>query len=242
MKPVDIIIPVHNRWDHTKQTLDSLIAHTNPDLYTLYVIDDCSEKEVTLKLNEYQQHASVSFELFRNSVNIGPGASRNYVCSVITERETRGKYLYHSDNDVYFRAGWLETLIAVFEGMSKDIKVLGASCHPYLQSKDNMFSQSPYGSVYATTIGIKDAVSGYSQFMTWETWDQFGPFDESMRGREEKIMGSEDWAFCQKVIAAGYSVGSLEPEVVIPCGKTNTYGKPATGAETFKTHPEALVL
>jgi hypothetical protein len=83
-------------------------------------------------------------------------------------------------------------------------------------------------------VGIKDAVSGYSQLMTWKTWDKYGPFDEGQGQQEKKIMGSEDWAFCQRIIQDGFLVGSIEPEMVIHCGKTNTYGDPATGVETFK--------
>jgi len=55
-----------------------------------------------------------------------------------------------------------------------------------------------------------------------------------MRGQEKKISGSEDFAFCQKIVKDGFKVGSIEPEVVIHTGKTNTYQEKATGHETFK--------
>lgn len=235
----NIIIPVHNRWDHTQQTLESLINHTDPELYKLYVVNDASEKEVTLNLAEFHKNAPVSFELIYNPENIGPGASRNMVTKMITEKEARSAYLYHSDNDVYFTKGWLEKLIKVYEDLQiqdSRVLVLGGSCHPYLQNNTQIQVSPGYG-----IVGLKDAVSGYSQLMTWETWDKYGPFDETMRGQAEKIMGSEDWAFCQKIIKDGYKVGAIEPEVVIPCGKTNTYGKQATGAETFKSVDGVMV-
>jgi len=62
-----------------------------------------------------------------------------------------------------------------------------------------------------------------------------------MRSAKKKIMGSEDWAFCQKIIEDGFQVGSIEPEVVIPCGRTNTYGEKATGHETFKEHYGVII-
>ena len=222
-KLVDIVIPVHNRLELTKQTIESLLKNTPPDLYQLYIIDDLS----TDGTREYlMDHANV-MPIFFNNENIGPGASRNKVCDFITQRGYRSKYLYHSDNDVYFTPGWLQRLVEAYEEACNDVLVLGASCHPYLQNSHRVDFPG-----YA--IGIKDAVSGYSQLMTWETWDKYGPFDETMRGAEKKIMGSEDWAFCQKIIKDGFKVGSIEPELVIPCGKTNTYGDPATGSETFK--------
>lgn len=231
-KLVDIVIPVHNRLELTKQTIESLLKNTPPDLYQLYIIDDLS----TDGTREYlMDHANV-MPIFFNNENIGPGASRNKVCDFITQRRYRSKYLYHSDNDVYFTPGWLETLIEFYGPLFSfaSIAVLGGSCHPYLQDKTSHPIYNQKAELTRFKIGTKDAISGYSQFMDWKVWDQFGPFDETMRGAEKKIMGSEDWAFCQKIIAAGYSVGSLTPEVVVPCGKTNTYGEPATGSETFK--------
>lgn len=232
-KLVDIVIPVHNRLEHTKQTLESLLKNTDPNLYQLYVIDDLS----TDGTREYLQKHDKIVPIFFNDENIGPGPSRNKVCSFITQKELRSEYLYHSDNDVFFTEGWLEKLINAYEDYDKakgNLKLLGGGCHPYLQNNSRYESTYAANAVFPYSIGMKDAVSGYSQLMTWETWDKYGPFDESMRGQERKIMGSEDWAFCQKIIKDGFLVGSIEPEVVIATGKTNTYGDLATGSETFK--------
>lgn len=230
----DIIIPVHNRWDHTKQTLESLFLNTNPDDYYLYVIDDMSDPEVSKNLQDFllPMQRSVNHELGVNFENIGPGASRNLVAKTITDENRRGDFLYHSDNDVYFTHNWLPKLIEAFiriNALNEDkVKLLGGGCHPYLQ---NNYTFPLNENVH---VGIKDAVSGYSQLMRWETWDKYGPFDETMRGQEQKIMGSEDWAFCQKIIKDGFLVGAVDPELVIHTGKTNTYGNFATGHEIFK--------
>lgn len=246
MPKVNIIIPIHNRWDHTKQTLDSLIENTDKKLYSLHLVDDFSDFEVKKKiLNYFKEHSYYIDTSTVNIHNIGPGASRNKTCDMLTEKGLRGQYLYHSDNDVYFTKGWLEKLLNCYIILNessphkKKIKIFGGSCHPYL--KNNSVIDGEYRGEFVR-LGIKDAVSGYSQLMTWETWDKYGPFDETMRGAKEKIMGSEDWAFCQKIIKDGGLVGSIEPEVVIPCGKTNTYGKLATGSETFKNHEGVNVM
>lgn len=239
-KLVNIIIPVHNRWEHTKQTLDSLRENTNPELYRLDLVDDKSDPEVSEQLGQYIFNMPTYYDwhFHRQHMNIGPGASRNAITKYITGENLRGKYLYHSDNDVYFTPGWLDALVGIYEASEPEgIRLLGGSCHPYLQNNAKLYNQ--WQSTF--DIGIKDAVSGYSQLMTWETWDTYGPFDETMREQEIKIMGSEDWALCQKIIKAGFKVGSLEPEVVIATGKTNTYGNPATGSETFKEQ-EGVVI
>jgi len=227
-KRVDIIIPVHNRWEHTKQTLDSLFENTDEGMFELYVIDDRSDPETENGLKAYKKISILK----RNDIAIGPAASRNEMCEHITKSGGRKEFLYHSDNDVFFKRGWLGALLATLDMFEEDgLKLLGGGCHPYLQN-NGIFSRPEIQ--YPYIVGLKDAVSGYSQLMRWETWDKYGPFSDANRNEEIKIMGSEDWAFCQKIIKDGYKVGSIEPELVIATGKTNTYGKLATGSETFK--------
>lgn len=236
---IDILIPVHNRLEHTRQTIESLIKHTPREKYNLYITDDVSTngtREYLFDLREKLHGLNVNGIIFFNKENIGPAASRNNMCRWITTKRLRSEYLYHSDNDVYFTDGWYEKLLNLYvaEAADNQVMLLGGGCHPYLQNKKEISTNLGVSTTLNYKIGIKDAVSGYSQLMSWEVWDRFGPFDEGSRGQDEKIMGSEDWALCQRIIKAGYSVGSVEPELVYPTGKTNTYGKPATGAETFK--------
>lgn len=238
----DIVIPVHNRAELTKQTIDSLYANTDHDLFTLYVVDDVSDAETKKVLQDLR--ATYRFKLFTNDENIGPAASRNETCDYITLREKRQDFLYHSDNDVYFIQGWLNVLMVMFPFIEANykVKLLGGGCHPYLQNNETIDLNQATNTQGQNRLGIKDAVSGYSQFMRWETWDKYGPFSDNNRNEDIKIMGSEDWAFCQSIIKDGFKVGSIEPEVVIACGKTNTYGNPATGVETFKSFEGVKVL
>jgi glycosyltransferase involved in cell wall biosynthesis len=239
---VDIVIPVHNRAELTKQTIDSLYTNTDHDLFNLYVIDDVSDDETKRVLRDLQ--ATYRFKLFTNDENIGPAASRNEVCEYITLKEKRQAFLYHSDNDVFFTQGWLNVLLVMFPFFEANyrVKLLGGGCHPYLQNNETIDLNQAINTQGQNRLGIKDAVSGYSQLMTWETWDKYGPFSDNNRNEDIKIMGSEDWAFCQEIIKDGFKVGSIEPEVVIACGKTNTYGNPATGSETFKKFEGVKVL
>lgn len=234
-KQVDIILPVHNRLEHTRQTIDSLLKNTNPALYNLHIIDDASDDpEIAPLLESYM--GKMPLVIRTNPESIGPGASRNEMALWITKLNNRSKYLYFSDNDVYFTYNWLDKMLELMEHIQKsrpEIKLLGGGCHPYLQDNSKTIFGLDSGNQY--TVGYKDAVSGYSQLLTWETWDKFGPFDETTRGLDKKIAGSEDWAFCRKMVEAGFLVGSLQPEVVIHTGKTNTYGELATGSETFKS-------
>jgi len=225
-KLTDVVIPVFNRPEHTKQTLDSLFENTAPELFNLYMVNDKSDQQTSDLLIKLK--ALYPFVLIENEKNIGPAASRNIICNQVIKPNERSEYLYHSDNDVFFTDGWLEKLVKAFKQCSEEVKLLGGSCHPYLQTSKILYIGENY------KIGEKDAVSGYSQLMTWDTWIKYGPFDENQGTQDQKIMGSEDWAFCQRIIKDGFLVGSIEPEVVIATGKTNTYGDQATGSETFK--------
>lgn len=228
---VDIIIPIHNRPDHTAQTLQSLYGNTPKDAYNLYLIDDGSSYDTEVYLEKfYAEHETkIPVWLSRNEKAIGPAASRNAACKFITDMGQRSRFLYHSDNDVYFKADWLKVLIENYSVAKRQkVLLLGGGCHPYLQNNRQ------FEGIETTYIGIKDAVSGYSQLMEWDTWDTYGPFSDANRNEEKKIAGSEDWAFCQKIIKHGFLVGAVEPEVVIHTGQTNTYGEKATGHETFK--------
>lgn len=241
MKPVAIVMPVHNRPEHTEQSIVSLYDNTNTSLFRLYVVDDGSDEPTKELLKNLSK--KYSFLLTRHNEAIAPGPSRNEICLQIEDIYHDNDFLYHSDNDVYFTPGWLPVAIDTYRvGLETyNCKVLGAGCHPYLQSATRTDAiMEVKGQIYR--IGFKDAVSGYSQLMNWGTWRKYGPFDETMRGAEKKIMGSEDWAFCQKIIRDGYRVGSIEPDLVIATGKTNTYGEPATGIETFKDHYGVKVL
>lgn len=243
MQPlVNIILPVLNRPKHTEQALTSLYESTDTSLFDLTIIDDGSDIETKKLLLHLGDKLCRKYEcdpiycITRGEgESKGPGFSRNEGARFVTERGGRGKYIYHCDNDVYYQEGWLDSLIAVYEVVSKErVALLGASCHPYLQNNSVIELEStPFPT--NTTVGIKDAVSGYSQLMTWEIWDRFGEF-ATQEGLEKKTGRSDDWEYCQRIIKSGLLVGSVEPELVVPCGKTDTYGDPATGQETFKNH------
>ena len=222
---VNIVMPCHNRIWHTKQSLESLFTNTPDGLYELYVIDDKSADDSRKYLEDLQE--LIGFHLILNSDNIGPAASRNTACSLITENDTRLEYLYHSDNDVYFTPGWLEVLIEEYEMVKHKVKILGGSSHPF---------HFPFEDMPCSKVKLIHALAGYSHFMEWAVWDKYGPYSVSdVHPDHGRIMGSEDWLISVKVKDDGYHVGAIFPEIVHNTGITNTYGKPTTGSEHIKT-------
>jgi len=224
----DIVIPVFERPEHTEQTIRSLYKNTKQK-FNLVVVNDNSGAETSKLLTRLQME--YKFNLRVNKENIGPGESRNKACASISKRS---KYLYFSDNDVYFTHEWDVKLFDIFDIVSKKaVALLGGSCHPYLRSNSII-------NIGQAKVGIKDAVSGYSMLVTWETYDQFGPFDSQV-GLDKKTGQSDDWAFCQRIKTRD-EVGSIEPEVVIPTGLSDSYGNVAIGPETFKKQNGVMIV
>lgn len=234
---VDIIIPVHNRPRLTEQSLKSLWDHTPREIYRLHVVDDGSDEETSqLLVNtlDEMQDGGVSCFFIRHTEPLSPGYSRNEAARKALKLSNR-EFIYFSDNDVYFTEEWLENLIIYYEQAHKQgVRLLGGGCHAYLQNNREL-------NLNGMRIGIKDAVSGYSQLMLWDTWEKYGEFSESMKTAERKIMGSEDWEYCQRIRNDGFEVGSVYPELVYHCGRTNTYGDLATGAETIRNIAGVIV-
>jgi GT2 family glycosyltransferase len=192
-----------------------------PGHYTLTIVDDGS-LPVTRKLLVDRTNTVVCH--FSRSIGI-LGFLRNIGTQVSEKVFGRGNWLCFLDNDVAVFEHWLANMIEI--ASCPGAHLLGGQRHPYHKPNQRL--------VYATGRCVEetDAVAGYSMFMSWDTWDRFGPFDANAKG----IGQSEDWAFSQRVKKGGGIVGYIHPPVLAHCGLTNTDSKPATGHEAFERFP-----
>lgn len=173
----------------------------------------------------------------------GTGDARNEVIRLSEEKFGRGDYLYLSDNDVFFKPGWLETLIACYEESWKfGYRILGAYNHPYHQHVGEpllMPSTHPKNSWYRTSIREVEALALQSMIMRWSVWDQYGPFDETAPG---KVCQGEDTYFAHRITAAGYKLGVVDPPLLVNTGITNSFGERIPGWELVKAQcPEGVI-
>jgi glycosyltransferase involved in cell wall biosynthesis len=220
----NIVALVQNRPRLTKQMLTSLYKFTDQDSFNLTIVDDGSSEETyQLALDMVSGLGSRKAMLvsFWRSVSI-LGFLRNIGAQVSEKVFGRGDWLCFLDNDVAVFEGWLARLI---EAMPSGPAVVGGQRHPYHKPLPAVPGQPILEAV--------DAVAGYSMFMSWETWDRFGPFDANAKG----IGQSEDWAFSQRVKKGGGIIGYIHPPVLSHTGLTNSDGKPATGHEAFERFP-----
>jgi len=217
----NIVMLARDRPRLTEQALRTLYMNTHESMFSLAIVDDGSQIETQRIIQQYGRKDNCEVVSFLKPIGI-VGFLRNVGIAASERFFGREECLYLSDNDVAYLPGWLDSLRACLADCNfPTLKVIGGYHHPFHGVKET------FG-----RIGITDAVAGYSQLMTWYTWDDFGPFDQHCKG----VCQSEDFAFCQKIVNTpllGYKVGYIDPPVIVNCGITNSEGKPAIGAEHF---------
>ncbi len=235
----NLVLLVKDRPRLTEQCLKSLYANTPMDQFNVVCVDDGSGMETRTILADYWTRKNCHIIHFAESIgivgflrNVGAWASERYFGC--------GEYLAFLDNDIAVFPGWLDKikeslgpLLSSIEAGKPVVDILGGCRHPYHGVNGTTRNRSD-----GSRIELTDAVAGYSLFMRWGTWADYGPFDSNQKG----VGASEDFALCQRVIADGGKVGYIHPPVLAHCGIVNTDNKPATGADQFQRVPGILYL
>ena len=226
---INIVMTVKDRPRLTAQALRSLALNTVGD-WNLTIVDDQGLYETLCVLNLFFRSRPKQVAILRNHTSKGiTGQVRNLGVYWAERYWGRGDWLYLSDNDVFFTPDWDMRLIDARLNFGREFPLIGGQNHPYHQPVTERISDSSphYGKLILREYL---ALAGTSWLMRWDTWGLYGPLDAHAPG----LCQSEDHAFCQKIREAGGKVGALDPPVVIDCSLTNTFGKPAIGAELKK--------
>lgn len=243
MAKVNICMAVRDRLELTRQCVQSLVNHTNSTLYNLTVVDDGSDRETAEWLLDHFHDVSglLDHHVLYNYEPLGVGGAKS-LCAYASEiRWGRGDFLYFTDNDMYFEEEWLERMIVDYESLKVGHPRWGGGKPLVLGGYNNPF-QAPTDTLGAEfseyEVRYFDALGGASMMMTWDTWDQFGPFAYNARG----VRQSEDVDFGNRVRKAGGKLAALWPHVVHDCGKTDTFGVKVPYADAMPEVEGAKVL
>jgi hypothetical protein len=223
---------VRNRPRLTKQALVSLNKSV-PEC-TIMILDDRSDAETLDAMDVCADCAIIA----RNVQPQGTGQLRNMVIRESVQNFGRGDYLYLSDNDVFFQSGWLDTLIQYYElARPLGFLVIGGVNHPFNQPTGKLPIMQAGKEIACVNEVV--ALATQSMLMSWDVWDEFGPFVETP---VDRVCMSEDVAFGNKIRAAGFKLGVVSPALIVSTGITNTFGERIPGWELVKSLcPEGIL-
>ncbi len=203
------------RLELLSQTFQSFVKNTNKNLINkVVIIDDNSKIDFVRYISMLEEY---DFTVDINLEQLGVGGSKNKGIQ-ISEESDKGAYLYLSDSDVYFLPNWELDLINAYEKNSSRFKIIGGGIHPFLQ---------PRADEDTNELTSHDAVSGWSWFLEYETFNKYGKLMDNSLGTAK----SEDWEYCQRIREDGYLVGCLKNQKIVHCGITNTEGELVVGSE-----------
>jgi hypothetical protein len=221
----NVVLLVRDRPELTRQAIMTMFEHAQVGSFTLTIVDDGSGEETRLLT---EQLARTTGKPLTAVIRLYPpsgivGLARNLGILASERIFGRGEFLYLADNDAYHLPGWLETLIAALTAAEPHgIRLLGGTNHPFHQANTHL--------PLSIDVRTHNAVQGISHLMRWKTWDDFKPFDAHAQGTNQ----SEDFAFCRRIVEAGYLVGSVYPRCILNCGLLDSYGKPCVGYDAVR--------
>ena len=171
---ISIIIPYFDRIDNVRRAIISVFAQTYSN-WELFLINDCSTEDNQLVLDICQGPNGQLICHYKNTVNNGPGYSRN-----IGIKESRGEYLVFLDSDDLLMPNFLERML---DKMDKDLLFVYCSA----KWSDGTFyksSNKPYNSALPTLL---------AEGRPWPTvsilWNKLNLpyFDEELRAWEDYL-------------------------------------------------------
>jgi GT2 family glycosyltransferase len=168
---------------------------------------------------------------------LGTGPARNAVIDLAQYYFGRGDYLCICDDDVFFKPGWLATLVDACEkAWTYGHRVVGGYNHPFngpIAGEPRVWLGGDH-EVYPVF-----ALASQSMLMRWEVWDKYGPFCQTPVG---KVCQSEDVDFGNRIRADGFRLGVVSPAVIVNTGITNSFGEKIPGWELVLKEAPAGVL
>lgn len=108
-KDVDIVIPILNNLEYTKQCLESIIKCTKI-LFRIIIIDNNSTDGSEKWIKEYLEQNKIKFKYIKNKTNRGVGPAWNQGL-----KASNADYIAIINNDIVVSDNWLKNLIKPFK-------------------------------------------------------------------------------------------------------------------------------
>lgn len=203
---ISIILPVHNRQDLVRRSIDSVLTQTMTD-FELLVIDDCSTDATAEVVAAYCDDSRV--RLHSCTKNLGPAGARNKGIEL-----ARGRYVAFQDSDDRWFPEKLERQIAALEKHpDRRICYCGAlyyaedQCY-YIPRKGTLDAESAKNGDLSAAVLYSNPTTPQTLVIERALFNEVGGFDETLRI-------NEDWDLSIRMAQRVRFVFVPEPLVVI---------------------------
>jgi len=191
----DIIMPVWNEPDVTKECVESIIKHTHYP-YRLVIIDNASDEPTRDYLAGLKDSKDINLELIRNEENLGFVKAVNQGIKF-----SDASYICIMNNDTIATDGWLDTMISAAEN-NKDVGLVNPTSNTFSHFPDDNESIDEYA---ARLKSFKDEIQElhccrfFCTVIKREVLDKLGPLDEAYN-----LGYFDDTDYCKKAQMLGY--------------------------------------
>lgn len=192
---VDIIIPIWNQLDFTKECIDSVFKNTKFSFH-LIVIDNASDRPTKDYLEKLAQDKKDSVTLLRNEKNLGFVKATNQGI-----KQSSAPYICLLNNDTQVTEGWLREMVKVAESR-QDIGIVNASSNTLGYHPDRGESLEAMAKRMKSFTGEYSELAwatGFCMLIKRKVIERVGLLDEIYG------MGTfEDADFCKRAQGFGY--------------------------------------
>lgn len=186
----DIIIPIWNQFEFTRDCIESIIRSTSYP-FRLILIDNGSTDGTGQYLESLKSRDSLNVELIRNTENLGFVKAVNQGFKI-----SKAPYVCILNNDTIAACGWLERMVD-FAQAHKDAGLINPRCNGHLDTPIETYAR-----MLATYKGQYMEVNqcqGFCMLIKRELIDKIGYLDEAF-----VIGGFDDTDYSMRAHMAGY--------------------------------------
>ncbi|MCM8790562.1 MAG: glycosyltransferase family 2 protein [Candidatus Omnitrophica bacterium] len=193
----DIIIPVWNQLEATKECIDSILKNTNTP-FRFVIIDNGSDLKTSSFLDALASVPHLDIKVLRNSANLGFVKAANQGLAA-----SDSPYICLMNNDTIATSGWLEEMLSVLDS-KEDIGIVNPS--------SNTSGQFPPKGLVIESFALSlkslkgqvqelNVARGFCMLMKRAVLEKVGLFDE-----DYNIGYFEETDFSKRAQEAGFTI------------------------------------
>ena len=191
----DIVIPIWNQVDYTKECIGNIIKYTRYP-YRLILIDNGSEGDTKRYLEGLKSSGAPDTQLIRNEMNLGFVKAVNQGLKI-----SRAPYVCVMNNDTVPGPGWLERMVE-FAETHRDVGLINPQCNGHNDKTIEKYAESLY--VNKGKYMEMNQCQGYCMLVKREVIEKIGYLDESFG-----VGGYDDTDYSMRAHKAGYRCAAI---------------------------------